>query len=70
MKDSRVSLTAAQNALTQAQDDLRLASVKYKLGTMSRLSVCASTSIARVVWAEKSWSMMKSSRPSSRYLRA
>ena len=38
MKDSRVSLTAAQNALTQAQDDLRLASVKYKLGTMSRLS--------------------------------
>ncbi len=37
MKDSRVSLTAAQNALTQAQDDLRLASVKYKLGTMSRL---------------------------------
>ena len=38
MKDSRVSLTAAKNALTQAQDDLRLASVKYKLGTMSRLS--------------------------------
>ena len=37
MKDSRVSLTAAKNALTQAQDDLRLASVKYKLGTMSRL---------------------------------
>jgi len=35
MKDSRVSLTAAKNALTQAQDDLRLASVKYKLGTMS-----------------------------------
>ena len=26
------------DALTQAQDDLRLASVKYKLGTMSRLS--------------------------------
>lgn len=38
MKDSRVSLKAAENALTQAKDDLRLASVKYKLGTISRLS--------------------------------
>lgn len=38
LKDSRVSLTAAKNALTQAQDDFRLASVQYKLGTMSRLN--------------------------------
>ncbi len=37
-KDSRVSLKAAQNALTQATDDLRLASVQYKIGTMSRLN--------------------------------
>lgn len=38
LKDSRVSLTAAKNALTQAQDDFRLASVQYKLGTMSKLN--------------------------------
>lgn len=38
MKDSRVSLKAAENALTQAKDDLRLAGVKYKIGTLSKLS--------------------------------
>ena len=38
LKDSRVSLTASKNALTQAQDDFRLASVQYKLGTMSKLN--------------------------------
>ena len=37
MKDSRVSLKAAENALTQAKDDLRLAGVKYKIGTLSKL---------------------------------
>ena len=42
----------------------------FRRGDSPVRSVCASTSIARVVWAEKSWSMMKSSRPSSRYLRA
>ena len=38
MKDSRVSLKAAENALTQAKDDLRIAGVKYKIGTLSKLS--------------------------------
>lgn len=38
MKDSRVSLKAAENALTQAKGDLRLAGVKYKIGTLSKLS--------------------------------
>ena len=38
MKDSRVSLKAAENALTQAKDDLRLAGVKDKIGTLSKLS--------------------------------
>lgn len=37
MKDSRVSLKAAENALTQAKDDRRLAGVKYKIGTLSKL---------------------------------
>ncbi len=37
MKDSRASLKAAENALTQAKDDLRLAGVKYKIGTLSKL---------------------------------
>ena len=37
MKDSRVLLKAAENALTQAKDDLRLAGVKYKIGTLSKL---------------------------------
>ena len=37
MKDSRVSLKTAENALTQAKDDLRLAGVKYKIGTLSKL---------------------------------
>ncbi len=37
MKDSRVSLKAAENALMQAKDDLRLAGVKYKIGTLSKL---------------------------------
>lgn len=37
MKDSRVSLKAAENALTQAKDDQRLAGVKYKIGTLSKL---------------------------------
>lgn len=37
MKDSRVSLKAAENALTQAKDNLRLAGVKYKIGTLSKL---------------------------------
>ena len=37
MKDSRVSLKAAENALTQAKDDLRLAGVRYKIGTLSKL---------------------------------
>ena len=37
MRDSRVSLKAAENALTQAKDDLRLAGVKYKIGTLSKL---------------------------------
>ena len=37
MKDSRVSLKAAENALTQAKDDLRLAGVKYQIGTLSKL---------------------------------
>lgn len=37
MKDSRVSLKAAENALTQAKGDLRLAGVKYKIGTLSKL---------------------------------
>lgn len=37
MKDSRVSLKAAENALTQAKDDLRLEGVKYKIGTLSKL---------------------------------
>ena len=37
MKDSRVSLKAAENALTQAKDDLRLAGVKYKIGPLSKL---------------------------------
>lgn len=37
MKDSRVSLKAAENALTQTKDDLRLAGVKYKIGTLSKL---------------------------------
>ena len=37
MKDSRVSLKAAENALTQAKDDLRLVGVKYKIGTLSKL---------------------------------
>ena len=37
MKDSRVSLKAAEKALTQAKDDLRLAGVKYKIGTLSKL---------------------------------
>ena len=37
MKDSRVALKAAENALTQAKDDLRLAGVKYKIGTLSKL---------------------------------
>ena len=37
MKDSRVSLKAAENALTQAKDDLRLAGVKHKIGTLSKL---------------------------------
>lgn len=38
MKDSRVSLKAAENALTQAKDDLRIAGVKYKIGTLSKLN--------------------------------
>lgn len=38
LKDSRVSLKAAENALTQAKDDLRLAGVKYKIGTLSKLN--------------------------------
>ena len=37
MKDSRVSLKAAENALTQAKDDLRLAGIKYQIGTLSKL---------------------------------
>lgn len=37
MKDSRVSLKAVENALTQAKDDLQLAGVKYKIGTLSKL---------------------------------
>ena len=37
MKNSRVSLKAAENALTQAKDGLRLAGVKYKIGTLSKL---------------------------------